>query len=268
MKRHADPVVDTIPLQRGVLYGPVQSRRLGRSLGINLLPPEIKVCSFDCRYCQYAWTGMQTLDPKLFRAFVPTRAEVAQALRHRLTELRTAGKPPENITFSGNGEATLHPEFSEIARDVVALRDELAPACRTAILSNSTTLLDEAVREAIQLLDDPILKLDCGREETFHKLNRPAKGISFEGVLQGLRLVGPSIILQAMFVQGTVDNSMDEEVRAWANQVRHIAPRGVQMYSLDRGPADRGLLPVPAQRLHEIASLLKAIAGIDAQVTA
>jgi wyosine [tRNA(Phe)-imidazoG37] synthetase (radical SAM superfamily) len=151
---------------------------------------------------------------------------------------------------------------------VVALRDELAPACRTAILSNSTTLLDAAVREAIQLLDDPILKLDCGREDTFRRLNRPAKGITFEGVLQGLRWVGPSVILQAMFVQGTVDNSEDEEVRAWANQVRHIAPRGVQMYSLDRGPADRGLQPVPAQRLHEIASLLKAIAGIDAQVTA
>jgi wyosine [tRNA(Phe)-imidazoG37] synthetase (radical SAM superfamily) len=266
VKRHASPITDTIPLQEGILYGPVRSRRLGLSLGINLLPPEIKVCSLDCRYCQYSWTGMQTTEPRLFRAFVPSRAEVSSALRGRLEELRARGDAPDNITFSGNGEATLHPEFPEIVRDILALRDEFAPACRTAILSNSTTLLSEPIREAVCLLDDPILKLDCGREETFRALNRPAKGVFFEDVVKGLHLVGPSAVLQSMFVRGTVDNSADEEVRAWANRVRHIAPRGVQIYSLDRGPADRSLLPVPGERLHEIASLLKAISGIDAEV--
>ena len=254
----------TIPLQRGVLYGPVISRRLGRSLGLNILPDEIKVCSMDCRYCQYSWTGILSRQPKQFAHFLPSRDSVAAGIEERLMGLASAGTPPDTITFSGNGEATLHPDFPGIVSDVVAARDAHAPRCRTAILSNSTTIHRKDVRSATLLLDDPILKLDTGREETFRLLNRPARGVRFEDLLMGLQAIGPRITLQALFVQGRVNNSTDEEVRDWAKAVAEIKPRSVQIYTLDRGPADRGLLPVPLVRLQAIASLLKQRTGIAA----
>jgi wyosine [tRNA(Phe)-imidazoG37] synthetase (radical SAM superfamily) len=254
----------TIPLQRGILYGPVQSRRLGRSLGLNILPDEIKVCSMDCRYCQYSWTGLLSQQAKQFAHFLPSRDSVAEAIEKRLKELASVGTPPDTITFSGNGEATLHPDFPGIASDVVAARDAHAPRCRTAILSNSTTVHRKDVRSALILLDDPVLKLDTGREDTFRLLNRPARGVRFEDLMVGLQAVGPRITLQAMFVQGRVDNSTDEEVRDWAKAVAAIKPKSVQIYTLDRGPADHGLQPVPFKRLKAIADALQEQTGVAA----
>jgi wyosine [tRNA(Phe)-imidazoG37] synthetase (radical SAM superfamily) len=262
----AAPALSTIPLQRGILYGPVLSRRLGRSLGLNILPEEIKVCSMDCAYCQYSWTGMLSADPRQVGTFLPSRESVRGALLAELRRLRRAGTPPDTLTFSGNGEATLHPDFAGIAADVVALRDEYAAACRTAILSNATTLGRADVREGLLLLDDPILKLDAGTEDTFRRLNRPARGIRFDHVLEGLRALGPRIILQSMFVGGRVDNASDSEIGAWIAAVGAIRPRLVQVYTLDRGPADGGLVPVAAERLREIASELQARAGVVAKL--
>lgn len=257
----------TIPLQQGILYGPVRSRRLGLSLGLNILPDEIKVCSLNCRYCQYGWTGMLATRAKLFEGFLPSREAVREALRTRLEALAGAGTPPDTLTFSGNGEATLHPDFPAIAADVVALRDALAPACRTAILSNATTVHLAPIREALLLLDDPVLKLDAGREATFRALNGPAGGVSFGSVLGGLRAMAGRVILQALFVRGRVDNSTDEEVEAWISVAASIDPLSVQIYTLDRGPADRGLMPVPTDRLEAIADAARG-AGIDARVFA
>lgn len=256
----------TIALQQGILYGPVRSRRLGLSLGVNLLPDEIKVCSLNCRYCQYSWTGIHAVEPKLYASYLPTRGEVRAALRERLEEMAEAGMPPDTLTFSGNGEATLHPDFPGIAADAAALRDELAPRCRTAILSNGTTAHRPEIRDALTALDDPIMKLDAGREETFLKLNGPAGGVSYERLLGGLRALGRRIVLQALFVTGTADNSTDEEVAAWIEAAASIGPRGAQLYTLDRGPADRGLLPVPARRLTEIAERLRLATGVEAEV--
>lgn len=257
---------ETSPLQQGVLYGPVQSRRLGRSLGLNILPDEIKVCSMDCGYCQYSWTGILSMHPAQYAGFLPSRAEVAGALEKMLKRLRSAGTPPDTLTFSGNGEATLHPDFAAIAGDVVALRDAYAPACRTAILTNSTTVHRPEIRQALLLLDDPILKLDAGREETFLRLNRPAKGVTFDGIVQGLRAMGNSAILQSLFVRGAVDNSTGDEVEAWASLVASINPRQVQIYTLDRGPADLGMLPVDGERLHAIADAVAGRCGVDARL--
>lgn len=256
----------TIELQQGILYGPVRSRRLGLSLGLNLLPDEIKVCSLNCRYCQYSWTGIHATEPKLFAAYLPTREAIGAALRERLEDMAGAGTPPDALTFSGNGEATLHPEFPGIAADAVALRNELAPRCRTAILSNGTTAHRPEIRDALLLLDDPIMKLDAGREETFRKLNSPAMGVTFGRLLDGLRSLGNHTLLQTLFVTGAVDNSTDEEVAAWIEQAASIGPRGAQIYTLDRGPADRGLLPVPAARLSEIAKRLRLATGVEAEV--
>jgi len=254
---------DTIPLQQGILYGPVLSRRLGRSLGLNILPDEIKVCSLDCRYCQYSWTGMLSVRPEAFASFLPTRVAVREALEEELKRLRKAGTPPDTITFSGNGEATIHPDFPGIAADAAALRDALAPACRTAILSNSTTVHRPEIRAALALLDDPILKLDTAREGTFTALNGPAKEVVFSDIVEGLRAMAGEFILQALFVSGRIDNSTDGEIADWVRLVTDIHPRSVQVYTLDRGPADRGLAPVPAERLRAIAAALRS-AGLDA----
>ena len=254
---------ETIPLQRGILYGPVLSRRLGRSLGLNILPDEVKVCSMNCRYCQYSWTGMLAIQPALFAAFLPSREAVRRALEEELKRLAGAGTPPDTLTFSGNGEATLHPEFPAIAGDVAALRDTYAPACRTAILSNSTTVHRPSIRAALGLLDDPILKLDTAREATFRSLNGPAKGVTLAEVADGLRAMDGNLILQALFVTGSVDNSTDDEVADWIRLTTDIHPRSVQIYTLDRGPADRGLAPVPEGRLRAIAAALRS-AGLDA----
>jgi wyosine [tRNA(Phe)-imidazoG37] synthetase (radical SAM superfamily) len=254
----------TIPLQQGILYGPVRSRRLGLSLGLNLLPDEIKVCSMNCGYCQYSWTGMLTLRPEPAARFFPGRDQVREALRLELVRMGRKGTPPDTLTFSGNGEATLHPEFPEIARDVVALRDEHAPGCRTAILSNSTTLGREEIRRAILLLDDPVLKLDTGREETFRRLNRPAGGVRFDEILAALQGMGPKVILQSLFVRGALDNTTEPEISAWIAAVAAVRPRLVQIYTLDRGPADQGLSPVPAGDLKAIAARLRREAGVEA----
>jgi wyosine [tRNA(Phe)-imidazoG37] synthetase (radical SAM superfamily) len=257
------PASDTIALQRGILYGPVLSRRLGRSLGVNILPGEIKVCSLNCRYCQYSWTGILSAKPAQYASFLPTREAVRDALEAELQRLRRAGTPPDTITFSGNGEATLHPLFPEIAADVAALRDAFAPACRTAILSNSTTVHRPEIRRALDLLDDPILKLDTARESTFRALNGPADGVTLDAIVAGLKAMAGRLIIQALFVSGSADNSTDEEVTPWIRLVKDIHPRSVQIYTLDRGPADRNLLPVPADRLRAIASAL-GNAGLDA----
>lgn len=254
----------TIPLQQGVLYGPVRSRRLGLSLGINLLPDEIKVCSMDCAYCQYSWTGMLTARPEPAARFLPSREEVRRALEAELERLGRRGTPPDTITFSGNGEATLHPDFPGIVEDVLGLRSRLAPRCRTAILSNSTTLGREEVRRAILLLDDPLLKLDVGREETFRRLNRAAPGVRFSDVLSALQSLGPRITLQSLFVRGAVDNTTEPELCAWIAAVAAIRPRLAQIYTLDRGPADPGLHPVPAPDLEAIAARLQREAGVEA----
>jgi wyosine [tRNA(Phe)-imidazoG37] synthetase (radical SAM superfamily) len=254
---------DTIPLQKGILYGPVLSRRLGRSLGLNILPDEIKVCSMDCAYCQYSWTGLLSIRPAQFASFLPGREEVRGALEAELLRLKGKGTPPDTITFSGNGEATLHPDFPGIAADVRELRDTHAPGCRTAILSNATTVGRPAIRQALLLLDDPILKLDTAREDTFHALNGPAAGVSFREVVDGLREMEGRFILQALFVRGKVDNSTEEEIEQWVHLVRELHPRSVQIYTLDRGPADRALRPLPAARLRAIASALRS-AGLEA----
>jgi len=259
-------VRQTIDLQQGILYGPVRSRRLGLSLGLNILPDEIKVCSFDCRYCQYSWTGMLAIQPSLYAQFLPDRQTVSRALRRKLAALERDGTPPDVITFSGNGEATLHPEFPAMVEDVVALRDALAPGCRTAILSNSTTVHKPEVREALLRMDDPILKLDAGREETVRRLNGPARGVEFAAMVKGLRAMGRAATLQALFVEGAVDNSAGEEVDAWLEIVHSIGPRKVQIYTLDRGPADKGLLPVPLERLRSIAEEVRRRAQVEAEV--
>ncbi|MGB9589661.1 MAG: radical SAM protein [candidate division WOR-3 bacterium] len=250
--------MEILPLQKGIIYGPVNSRRLGLSLGINLMPTGHKVCSFNCVYCQYGITMALTMRPNA--AELPSPQDVDRALRDALASV----KPPRFITFCGNGEPTLHPNFPEIARLVRLVRDELSPGSEIALLSNSTGLLIPGISIAIdELIDLPIMKLDAGDEDTFALVARPAPGISFESILEGLRGLEGHFVLQTLFLRGAVNNSDGPLLDAWMKRVGELRPRSVQIYSIDRPFPTRGLEIVPPERLGEIAAETNKRTGIE-----
>jgi wyosine [tRNA(Phe)-imidazoG37] synthetase (radical SAM superfamily) len=221
--------------QRGIVYGPVRSRRLGASLGINVLPAGRKVCSFDCVYCQYGWTDAAQLDAPA-RGELPAVESVLEAVEAALRALAT---PPAYLTFSGNGEATLHQQFGALVDGVTRLRDAWAPSARTAILSNATRVTDPAVRAALARLDEPILKLDAGTDATLRRFNRPLVPLTVHDVVAGLRLL-PRVTIQSLFCGGPDGNLAAGDIASWLDAVESIRPVAVQIYSLDRGfPSDR-----------------------------
>jgi wyosine [tRNA(Phe)-imidazoG37] synthetase (radical SAM superfamily) len=246
--------------QRGILYGPVRSRRLGFSLGINLLPPGGKLCNFDCVYCQYGWSDAARLERAEELAW-PAPADVAAALD---AELPGCDPAPAYLTFSGNGEPTLHPRFGDVVDVVRAARDRRLPAARTAILSNGTRAAVPAVREALRRLDVRIMKLDAGGSELFGRYNRPAAGIPLAEVVAGLRALG-GVTLQSLFAGGPDGNSDACSVEDWLGQVARIAPLTVQIYTLARGYPSERIAPVGRERLEEIRDRAAA-AGVAAEV--
>ena len=249
-------------LQSGIVYGPVASRRLGCSLGLNILPFEYKLCSLNCVYCQYGWTKTCALDVRSYVSDLPTAEDVALALRASLLKLKDAGVAPSYITFSGNGEPTLHPQFEEIVRAVKKVRDELAPGASVAILSNSTTVSEESVRRALEQLDLRVMKLDCGEARTFGAYNRPCAGIDFQRIVEGLRkLKGFSV--QTLF---TNLNSDESSVNNWIDALGTLKPNEVQVYTLDRSAPLAALRAVSKDKLEEIARRVTSETGVPAQV--
>ena len=237
-----------LPLQKGIIYGIVRSRRLKSSLGINLSPTNKKLCSFNCVYCHYGFTDILSIRGEGHRAVVPTPQMVEDALRDQLA---TMDETPLYITFSGNGEPAAHPDFPEMVDRVIRVRDELVPEVNTAILSNGSTAHIPEIREAILRLDEPIMKLDAGDKETFLKTNRPAKGVDFQQIVDAYCNM-PGITIQTCLFTGSISNSEDHQIDAWIKQVELIQPKEVQVYTVDRPPADSGLIPVPQERMHEI----------------
>jgi wyosine [tRNA(Phe)-imidazoG37] synthetase (radical SAM superfamily) len=247
-----------LALQKGIIYGPVDSRRLGRSLGINLMPTGYKVCSFNCIYCHYGWT--KYLEPDVSRHIreLPAAGEVERELEKTLRTI----EPPQFITFSGNGEASLHPEFPAIVDAVLSVRDRVGSSARVAILSNSTGVSSAGVRQALQKLDLRIMKLDAGTPEVLSRINRPARGISLDRIGEGLSLLR-DVTLQSAFVEGEVTNSTAEDIETWLAQVKPIKPTFVQVYSLENAPAMDTLTGVPTPKLEGIVRRLEGI-GIKA----
>ncbi len=251
-----------IPLLQGTVYGPVRSRRLGRSLGINLLPRGLKVCNMDCAYCQYGGTRDRSAGSTI--AGWPAADRVEAAVSARLRRADSCGELIDRLTVAGHGEPTLHPAFEEIAERLCRLRDRVAPALRLAILSNSTTAGSNSVRRGLALFDERYMKLDAGDPMTYVRIN--GRG-SFGAVVDALRDL-PRIIVQAMFVRddrGDVDNTTEHAVAAWIDAVDAIQPSSVHVYTIDRPPALSQLQRVPARRLREIAERVRA-AGIPAHV--
>lgn len=242
-------------LQKSIIYGPVDSRRLGRSLGINLSPTTYKVCSFNCVYCHYGWTKHLETDLSKRAADLPRVEEVEEDLEKALTELTPS---PQYITFSGNGEPSLHPDFAEIVDAVLSVRKRCLPEARVAILSNSTGLADEAVKKALGRLDVRIMKLDAGSEEVLKRINRPAPDISLRTILDGLKSLD-DVTLQSVFVDGEVTNTAGEDLDRWIAAVQEIRPASMQIYSLENLPAMSTLVGVPLERLEGICERARQV---------
>jgi wyosine [tRNA(Phe)-imidazoG37] synthetase (radical SAM superfamily) len=252
-----------LELKTGLTYGPVNSQRLGRSLGINILPRKTKLCSFDCVYCQYGWTGAHESRPGRDYG-LPSPAELRAGLEEAL---RAQAEPPAYITFSGNGEPTLHPAFAAMVEEATAARDRLAPSARTAILSNSTTAGDPAVRTALLRLDVRIMKLDEGTAETFARYSRPCAGVDLETVTRGLEALSTAapVTVQALFTTGKNGNLGAAELKAWRARLVRIKPELVQIYTLARGYPDKDIAPATADELQGVKDVLDR-AGIPAEV--
>lgn len=255
----------TLPLQPGIIYGPVRSRRLGLSLGINLLPTTYKLCSFNCIYCQYGWTPKTTLNLTYQLKDLPRPQEVSAALEKSLRQVIKHRTKLDSITFSGNGEPTLHPDLGEIVEAAKNLRDRYLPQVKLAILSNSTTVGRDEVRKALDMLDLRVMKLDAGSEELIRQVNGTIHPFYHGEIVAGLkRLRG--VILQSLFVQGRVTNADPDSVELWLVKVREILPILVQVYSLERVPADKRILKVNLATLQWIARQVHWRAGVPAEV--
>ena len=249
-----------IPLQDSTVYGPIRSRRLGASLGVNVLPTSHKVCSSNCVYCQYGWTlPGQSAEP-LKRA-PELLAEIAEAVRSHAR----AGTPVDCITLAGNGEPTLHPDLEALVIGLKQLRDTYFPQATVGILSDATQAVRPRVRRALMLLDVRYMKFDAADESTWRRINVPLVQTAFEAVIDALKAL-PDIVLQSMFIQGTYDNTDEAHIQRWIEQVGTIRPRSVQVYTVDRGTAAEGITEVPRKTLQEIADRLTSSTGIPAEV--
>lgn len=251
----------TIPLQDSVVYGPIRSRRLGASLGINLLPVTHKVCSSNCVYCQYGWT----LPPGPGAGVLPRAGELLADAARAFEEHARTGTLVDCITLAGNGEPTLHPDLRELIVGIKSLRDRWFPGAAVGILSDATQVMRPKVREALALLDTRYMKFDAADEATWRRINDPLGRVDFQAMLEGLRAL-PAVILQSMFIQGAYDNTGEPHLRSWVDRVGEIRPQGVQVYTVDRGTAADGITEVPRATLQAIANRLTAATGISAEV--
>lgn len=248
------------------IFGPIHSRRLGVSLGINLMPNDGKICSFDCVYCEAGYNAQGQ-----GHSGVSTRDEVKRELKKKLAAMREAGESLDVITFSGNGEPTLHPDFKQIVHDVTNLRNHYYPEAKVSVLSNSTMAGKAHVAEALKLVDNNILKLDSAVAHTMRLINQPASpGVQPEGVVADLKQFAGSCIVQTMLLRGThngerIDNTTPAEVAALIEAYKEIQPREVMLYSIDRATPEQCLEKVGRDELERIAAQVRA-AGIAVQV--
>jgi wyosine [tRNA(Phe)-imidazoG37] synthetase (radical SAM superfamily) len=253
-----------IPLQSGYVYGPINSRRLGNSLGINPFPLERKICTFNCIYCQYGWTNKNKFSIERLAGLFPSIEKIKNALEVRMENLRSADIDVNYVTFAGNGEPTLHPEFSDLVDMASGLRDQYFPEAQTAVLSNSTTVMKQEVRKGLDKLDRRIMKLDVGSQEQLDEINAPIVDITFNEMVEGLKSL-KSCTIQSLFIMGRVTNASGKALQDWIDTIDDIKPEFVQIYSIDRVPADRGLEIVSWKQLIEISTSLKKKNGIKAE---
>lgn len=249
-------------LREETVFGPIHSRRLGNSLGINLLPTKGKFCNFDCIYCECGWNRDGLNDKAL-----PTAAKVRTDLEAKLKELKAAGTPVDSITFSGDGEPTLNPEFPQIIEDTIALRDKMFPSAKVSVLSNATRVHVPAVFEALRKVDNPILKLDGPTNARVGRINHPAPGYDVAKVVEALKRFEGDFILQTMFLRTSdgFDSSEREALNGWMEIVRTLRPREIMVYTIDRPTPEQGLEKFTAEEMRTLVQPL-AEEGFNIQI--
>lgn len=251
-----------------IIFGPVESRRLGNSLGINLLPATKKICSFNCIYCECGWTHRIKNPENL----LPRREEIYKALDQRLSEMKKRNEPPDVITFAGNGEPTLHPHFPGIIDDSIKLRNKYFPEARIAVLSNSTKITVPVIKEALLKVDMNILKLDSAFDSTVRIHNQPIVNVKVAELIENLKKFNGQLIIQTLFLRGihngqVIDNTTPEELEAWLKAIEMIKPAEVMIYTISRDtPGGNNLHKVPLAELCKIALMVEKF-GIEAIVS-
>jgi len=248
-----------------IAFGPICSRRLGNSLGINVSPTNVKICSFDCIYCECGWTLEKTVD---FSRFLSV-TEIVTAIEKKLYLCKEENISIDSITFSGNGEATLHPSFYQIIESLILLRDKYYPKTAITCLSNAAQLANSQVVAALKKIENPILKLDAVTDPLFKLINRPTLSISIEEIITHLRQFNGKFILQTLFFKGEIDrqhfnNAAEPHLSLWIDVVKQLHPEKVMLYSLDRSTPAQGLEKISIEMLQKITTQLQK-GGILAQ---
>ena len=234
-----------------IVFGPIRSRRLGSSLGVNILPSKGKLCNFDCVYCECGWNRDGVSDRKF-----PTLAEVEEALESKISTLAADGVPMDSITFSGNGEPTVNPDFPEIIDVVLRLRDRFYPSAKVSVLSNATMLDRNEVFEALRKVDNPILKIDAPNDALVTMINKPQGSYSLENVVARMAEFKGDFVLQTMFLRSP-DFDLGQTVEDWRNIVRRLKPRETMVYTIDRETPDKTLQKYTVEQMTEFVKPLQ-----------
>ncbi len=220
-----------------IVFGPIRSRRLGSSLGVNILPSKGKLCNFDCIYCECGWNKDGAQDRTL-----PSLDEIRGALTEKIADLSAKGVEVDSITFSGNGEPTVHPDFAAVVDTVLELRDRYYPMAKVSVLSNATMLDRVEVFEALRKIDNPILKIDASDDEVIRKINKPSGSYRLADVVGKMKEFKGEFILQTMFLRSPdFDLAEKERLQAWMDIVREVSPREIMVYTIDRETPDKTL---------------------------
>ena len=237
-------------LREETVFGPIYSRRLGSSLGINLLPEKGTICTFDSIYCECGW-NKDGLDDKV----IPSAAQVRSRLEDKLSQLMLEGVRIDSITFSGDGEPTINPEFPRIIDDTLKLRDIYYPEAKVSVLTNATRVHIPEIFEALRKVDNPILKIDAPTDELIARIDRPAPGYSLARVIEALRGFNGDFVLQTMFLKSEdFDSSTPEVLDGWKAIVRDLKPRQIMVYTIDRPTPQQGLQKFSAEQMRELVS--------------
>lgn len=253
-------------LWESIAFGPIHSRRLGSSLGINVSPTDVKICSFDCIYCECGWT----LEKDYQSTYFLPAATILQAIEEKLKQCRQDNVPIDSITFSGNGEPTLHPDFLQIIDNLIIIRDHLYPNAVITCLTNATQLQKEEVRLALLKIENPMLKLDAGTDELLQIINRPTFPITLEEIVTEMKKFNGKMMIQTLFVRGEVDgvdfdNTAESNLSKWLEIIKLLNPKRVVLYSLDRETPAHHLTKIYKKELETIADKVRNF-GIEAAV--